>query len=217
MGGNMKSLHAAVIALLLFFVPGVKTQDKSPRAYFNELKSAGAFTHTATTDKEAKISTPNQGYVCFAENGPTADSSGVFLTFQAFAYDKHYAEAWAILLSSNASKEEKLKAMSKMRDIQDRLPYVGFLPDEIMAAAPADVADYFRKGGEELDLSLYLHGVKDWKVSLHRLGETDKWKSEDGMMDFAVESSTLRFLWSVHGDKAQLLNGRCEKIYGDKP
>jgi hypothetical protein len=208
-----KSLQTVVIASL-FMVPGLKTQDKSPRAYFDELKSAGAFVHTLTTDKGEKLSAQDPGYVCFAQNNLAADI-GAFLIFDAMAYDKHYAEAEAVF-TSNASLEEKQKALARMEDIQHRQPYVFFLPDEIMSAMSAD-ADFFRKGGEELDLSFYLDGVKSWTVSFHRFGETDEWKLANGKMNFAVEPSTMRFLWSVRGDKPLVLNGRCEKIGKDKP
>jgi hypothetical protein len=207
-----KSLLTVAIASL-FMVPGPKTQDKSPRAYFDELKSSGAFMHTLTTDKGEKLSSPDPGYVCFAENNPAADI-GAFLVFDAMAYDKHYAEAEAVS-TSNASSEEKQKALARMEDIQHRQPYVFFLPDEIMSAMSAD-ADFFRRGGEELDLSFYLDGVKNWTVSFHRLAESDEWKTVNSKMDFAVEPSTMRFLWSVHGDKPLVLNGRCEKINKDK-
>jgi hypothetical protein len=212
----MKVLQAVVTASTLFLVSGIKPQDKkSPRDYFEEMKNAGTFVHTVTDAKGEKTSVLYQGYVCFAENSPMADNGGVFLTFQAFAYDKHYAEAQAIFLS-NANKEERLKAFLTTQDIQRGQPYVGFLTDEIMSAAPADVADFFRKGGEDLKLSLYMTGVKSWTVSLHRLKEDDKWNSADAKMDFAVESSTMRFLWSMHGDKPVLLNGHCEKINKDR-
>jgi len=208
----MKSPQAAMIVLLpLFLAPGIKTQDKSPRDYFNELKSAGAFVHTLATNEGEKLSAPDPGYVCFAQNNPAADIGGAFLIFDAMAYDKHYAEAAAIF-ASKASLDEKNKALAKMEDIQRRQSYVLFLPDELMSAMSADAANFFRKGGEELDLSFYLHGVKSWTASFHRFGETEEWKMVNGKMDFAVESSTMRFLWSVHGDKPQVLNGRCEKI-----
>jgi len=209
----MKSLQVAVIALL-FLVPGVQTQNKSPRAYFNELKSAGAFVYTLTTEKGETKSTPNPGYVCFAEDSQTADTTGLFLTFEARAYDKNYAEAQATV-TSNATAEEKKKALAIIENIQHRQPYVEFVPDEIMSVLPAEVAAYFRKGGKELDLSLYLQGVKSWTEAFHRFGETGGWKSVNGKMDFAVESSTMRFLWSAHGDKPQVLNGHCEKINND--
>jgi hypothetical protein len=211
----MKSLQAAVITLSLVVVPGLKTQDKSPRAYFDELKSAGAFVYTLTTDKGEIKSAPNPGYVCFVEGSPMADRNGLFLTFEARAYDKYYAEAM-VTIASNATSEEKKKALATIESIQHRQPYVGFLPDEIMSLLPAEAADFFRRGGEELDLRLYLHGVKDWNVDLYRVGETDKWNSKNGKMDFALEPSTMRFLWSVHGDKPQVLNGHCEKIDKDK-
>jgi hypothetical protein len=209
-----KSLQTVAIASL-FMVPGLKTQDKSPRAYFDELKSAGAFMHTLTDVKGEKISAPDPGYVCFAENNSWADSSGLFLIFEAMAYDKNSAEAEAIF-TSNASLEEKKKALARIEDIQHRQPYVAFLTDDLMALFPAEAANFFRKGGEDLDLSLYMNGVKDWTATFHRFSETDKWKSESGKMDFAVESSTMRFMWFVHGDKPQVLNGRCEKISKDK-
>jgi len=212
----MRSLQAAVIALLLFLVPGLKTQDKSPRDYFDELKSAGAFIHTVTDVKGEKISAPDPGYVCFAENNSFADSSGLFLIFEAMAYDKHYAEAEATV-ASNASIEEKKIALARIEDIQHRQPYVLFLTDELLSAIPAESVDYFRKGGEELDLSLYMEGVRDWTVAFHRFGETDKWNSVNGKMDFAVESSTMRFMLFVHGDKSQVVNGHCEKINKHEP
>jgi hypothetical protein len=211
-----KSLHAVVISFLLFFVPVVKTQDKSPRAYFDELKSAGAFVHTLTDDKGEKLSAPARGYVCFAENNSLADSTGLFLIFETMAYDKNYNEAEAIFMNLNASLEERKKALVRMEDIQNRQPYVAFLPDELMSAMPVEGANFFRKGGQELDLSVYWHGVKNQRVSYHRFNETDEWKTENGKAEFAIESSTMRFLWSVHGDKPLMFNGSCEKIYRDK-
>jgi hypothetical protein len=213
----MKSLQAT-LAVLLFLVPGLKVQDKTPRTYFDELKSAGAFVLTTTSVEGEKISVPNPGYVCFAENSSFADSEGLFLIFDAMAYDKNYNEAEAIFLKNlNAGGlEESKKARARMDDIQSRQPYVGFLPDELMAAMPAEAADFFRKGGEELDLRTYWHGVNSQRVSYHRFKETDEWKAENGKADFAVESSTMRFLWSIRGDKPLVLNGRCEKIYAGK-
>jgi len=210
------ALHATAIALLLSLVPGLKTQDKSPRAYFDELKSAGAFVYTLTTTKGETMSAPNPGFVCFAEDSPMADSSGLFLVFEARAYDRYYAEAQATI-TSNASPEEKKKALATIENIQHRQPYVGFLPDEFLSILPAEAADFFRKGGEEMDLRLYMHGVKAWTEDLYRVEETDKWNSRNGKMDFAVEPFTLRFLWTVRGDKPQVLNGKCEKISKDKP
>jgi hypothetical protein len=116
----------------------------------------------------------------------------------------------------NANLEEAKKARARMDDIQSRQSYVGFLPDELMSAMPAEAADFFRKGGEELDLSTYWHGVKSQTVSYHRFKETDEWKTENGKVDFAIESSTMCFLWSVRGDKTLILSGRCERIYKDK-
>ena len=116
----------------------------------------------------------------------------------------------------NANLEEAKKARARMDDIQSRQSYVGFLPDELMSAMPAEAADFFRKRGEELDLSTYWHGVKSQTVSYHRFKETDEWKTENGKADFAIESSTMRFLWSVRGDKTLILSGRCERIYKDK-
>lgn len=107
----MKRLRVMVIAFVLFFVPGVKTQDKSPRTYFEELKSAGAFVHTATSVQGEKISAPDPGYVCFAENSSFADGEGLFLIFHAMAYDKNYDEAAAKFMS-NASLEEKKIAVA---------------------------------------------------------------------------------------------------------
>jgi hypothetical protein len=212
----MKCLQATVIALLLFLVPGLKTQDKSPRAYFDELKSTGAFVHTATTVEGEKISAPNFGYVCFAESSPMADSNGLFLTFDARAYDKYYAQAQATI-ASDATLEEKKKALATIETIRGRQPYVELIPDEIMPLFPPKAADFFRKGGEELDLNFYFHGVKDVTETLYRFEITDKWKNENGKMDFAVESSTMRFLLAAKGDKPLVLNGRCEKIDKDKP
>ena len=85
-----------------------------------------------------------------------------------------------------------------------------------MSAMSAGAADFFRKRGEESDLSTYWHGVKSQTVSYHRLKETDEWKTENGKADFAIESSTMRFLWFVRGDKTLILSGRCERIYKDK-
>ncbi len=214
----MESFQAAVIAFVSFLVPGPQTQQKSPRDYFDELKSAGAFVHTVTSVEGEKISAPDPGYVCFAENNSFADSEGLFLLFHAMAYDKNYNEAQAIFMKNLnlASLEEIKKARARMDDIQSRQPYVEFLPDELMLAMPAEVADFFRKGGEELDLSTYWHGVKSQTVSYHRFKETDEWKTENGKADFAIESSTMRFLWTVRGDKTLMTNGRCEKIYKDK-
>ena len=61
----------------------------------------------------------------------------------------------------NANLEEAKKARARMDDIQSRQTYVGFLPDELMSAMSAGAADFFRKGGEELDLSTDWHGVKE--------------------------------------------------------
>jgi hypothetical protein len=212
----VKRLRVLLIAFLLFFVPGVKTQDKSPRAYFDELKSAGAFAVNITSDKGEKISVPDQGYVCFSENYPMADRTGLFLTFEAMAYDKDYNDAVTIFINLNTSPDDRKKAWTRMENIQNRQPYVAFLTEELMSSMPAKAVDFFRKGGEELDLNLYMGGVKDWTAALQRSRETDKWKSENGRMDFAVESSTMRFTWFVHGDKPQVVNGRCEKIFKDK-
>jgi hypothetical protein len=74
----------------------------------------------------------------------------------------------------NANLEEAKKARVRMDDIQSRQSYVGFLPDELMSAMPAEAADFFRKGGEELDLSTYWHVVKSQTVSYHRFKETDE-------------------------------------------
>ena len=207
----------AVIGLLLFLLPGFQTQDKSARTYFDELKGAGAFIHTVIDVKGEKIAAPDIGYVCFVENSSLADSTGLFLTFKAIAYNKNYNEAETMFMNLNASLEESRKARARMEDIQNRQPYVGFLPDELMSAIPAEATDFFREGGEELDLSTYWHAVNSQTVSYHRFNETDEWKTENGKADFAIESSTMRFLWSVRGDKPLMLNGRCEKIYKNKP
>jgi hypothetical protein len=220
MGGNMKSLQAAVIALSLCLAPGLISQDKSPRAYFDEMKRTGAFVHTRTDDKGEKSSISDPGYVCFAEKDPMADSTGLFFTFEATAYSKRYAEA-IVTLDSNATPEatpdEKKEALATIDEIQNFEPYVLFLSDRLMSLESKEAADFFRKGGQELDLSLYLHGVKSWEQIFHRFGATDKWISVKGEMDFAVESSTMRFLWSAKADKPRMLNGRCEKINKDKP
>jgi hypothetical protein len=199
LGGNMKTFQAAVITFVSFLVPRLQTQQKSPRDYFDELKSAGAFVSTLTTVDGEKISSPDPGYVCFAEN-PAADSTGLFLIFHAIAYDKNYNEASAILtadakLNDVGHLEEMKKAKARLDDIQNRQPYVLFLPDDLISALPVEVADFLRKGGEELDLGVYWHGVKSQTVSYHRFKETDEWKSENGKADFAIEPSTMRFLW----------------------
>jgi len=120
----MKIFQVLVIALLLVFVPGGRAQDKSPRAYYDELKKAGGFVDSVTDDKGEKLSFPAGGYVCFAEDNSAADAGGLFLTFEAMAYDKYYAEAEAIFVS-NASTEDKAKALLKMENIQWRQPYIG--------------------------------------------------------------------------------------------
>jgi len=203
-----------VISLLLFYVPGLKNQDKSPREYFEEL-NAGAFIHTLTSAEGNKISAPDPGYACFSKNNLMADNGGVFLTFEAMAYDKNYAEAEA-MLASKPNAEDTRKALARMREIQEGYSYVMLFSDDLMAAMPADASDFLRKGGQELDLSLYMHGVKSWTAGFHRSRGNENWVSRNGKSDFAVEPSTMRFLWSVHGDKPQMINGRCERIYKDK-
>ncbi len=135
------------------------------------------------------------------------------------AYDKNYNEAQAIFLKNLnvANLEEHKKARATMDDIQSRQPYVLFFTDELMTALSTEAAVFFRKGGEELDLSAYWHGVKSQTVSYYRSKETDEWKIQNGKADFAIEPSTMRFLWSVRGDKTLVFNGRCEQIYKDKP
>ncbi len=51
----MKSFQVAVITFVSFLVSGLQTQPKSPRDYFDELKSAGAFVSTLTTVEGKKI------------------------------------------------------------------------------------------------------------------------------------------------------------------
>jgi hypothetical protein len=208
----MNTLQMTVTAFLLFSVPGLNSQDKSPRGYFEEIKNAGGFMHTVIDVEGKKHSAPDTGYVCFAENNSATENAGVFLTFMATAYDKYYAEAQKVL-ESNAGAEEKRKALATIEAAQDREPYVGFLTDDFMPLLPADAAEFYHKGGEMLELSLYMHGVKTWTESLHRFNFSKSWDSTNHKMDFAVEASTMRFLWSVHGDKPQVINGRCEKIY----
>jgi hypothetical protein len=194
--------------------PGVDAKPRSPREYFDEMKNAGAFTTAATEPHGNKMSVADQGYVCFMENEPFAERNGQFLTFKAFAYDKDYAEAFAKGMNAATPKEERLDALLRMRAVQAGQPYVRFIPNEIISDLPTETADYFRKGGQELDLNCYTHGVKSWTTHLRRTGAADNWTSEDSKMKFAVESSTMRFLWSVKEDREtpQAFSGRCEQI-----
>jgi len=106
------------MSLSLFLVPGLKTQDKSPREYFDEMKSAGAFVISLTDADGKKISVPDPGYVCFSENNSLTSDAGVFLTFEAIAYDKGYAE----IISSKLNQDNR-KVLAKLKEIRDRYSY----------------------------------------------------------------------------------------------
>ena len=211
----------------------------SARDYYQQLYDAGGFFKSipTTTNGEPEVTTvPSADYVCFDDKV----SGFAFFTFRAMSYDEAYAIAdskWKKIIFQKdwAQDPEKVRELSEatntMEVIQKRLPYVGFLPDELMnglGAETPELQNYFRHGGRILEMHLYSRGVNTGTEEYHWNGHSWVYQfsgDPNALFKFTyvyelfIEPATMRYTRVITIDDGSSTptaavpsSGSCEKI-----
>jgi hypothetical protein len=197
--------RAVCIAVLLF----AQSQPKTARQYFQELKTAGAFTDTVKTTSNEKIEVKDSHlYVCFDDD----DTSPGFFTFTTIAYDKLYADAIKVLTDRNATANQRQSALATMNTLQDREPYLAFFGDDMVSLLPDYVV---KKGVQQLELSVYLRGVNVGRSDFIRTPTAPNtvsgpWHRQD-KATLSIEPKTNRYVLIT----TKVSSGQCEKLHAE--
>ncbi len=192
------------------------------RDYFKQLYDAGGFSKTPDI--------PNE-YVCFRDG---AGSPG-FIVIRAFAYDETFARAFDKYREIITSKdwrqvpekvEELRKATNTYETIQQELPYISFLTNDMLQSGAMD-SEFFRRGGRILELDWYSKGVNTgtneyrWNGHswVYRLsGDPSATVKLIHDYELSIEPAKMRYilLGTVRVDSVStsdvLSSGSCEKI-----
>lgn len=181
------------------------------RGYYQQLYKANGFAHpmrvynpdgSPVTSSSPLPMIRDTDYVCFSDNA----NSGTFFTFRAYAYDEKYAQAADKEMHSTSS-EDILKEAAIQQGIQDELPYVDFMPNEVLAAYPPDGQKFFRLGGKILEETIYEKGVKTNNLLYHWDGSSwvrpippadpNAYSRTSKVLRLSIEPTTMRYVDSI--------------------